>query len=71
MDGCLRLNVVDDDALLILKFDVRGNFTINDFFENRLGHGRLSYSRKRRKQVQPKNASVTCANGKARPISCD
>lgn len=39
MNGRLRLNVMDDDAELVLVFDPGRNFAINDFLEECLGHG--------------------------------
>lgn len=34
----LRLDVVNDDAVLIFVFDLGGDFSIDDLLEKRLGH---------------------------------
>lgn len=39
MNGRLRLNVMDDDAELVLVFDPSGDFAVDDFLEECLGHG--------------------------------
>ena len=39
VDGRLRLDVVNNDALLVLVFDPCRNFPVDDFLEDRLGHG--------------------------------
>ena len=31
--GCLRLDVVENDAMLILVFDLGGNLTVDDFLK--------------------------------------
>lgn len=38
MHRCLRLHVVKSDAVLILMGDFGGNFSIDDFLKNGLGH---------------------------------
>lgn len=35
----LRLDVVEDDAMLVLVLDPGGNFAIDDFLEDGFGHG--------------------------------
>ena len=35
----LRLDVVQDDAMFVLVFDLRRNFALDDPLKNRLGHG--------------------------------
>lgn len=39
VNGRLGLDVVEDDAVLILVFDPGGNFPGDDAFEDRFGHG--------------------------------
>ena len=39
--GGLRLDVVEDDAVFVLVLDLGGDFAIDDFLEDRLGHGLL------------------------------
>lgn len=36
----LRLDVVEDEALIVLVFDLGGDFSGDDAFEDGLGHGR-------------------------------
>ena len=38
MDGRLRLDVVEDDAVFVLVLDLRGDFAVDDFLKNGLGH---------------------------------
>lgn len=40
MDGCLGLDVMQDDAALILVFDLRGDLPVDDFLKDRFGHTR-------------------------------
>ena len=40
VDGCLRLDVVEDDAEGVLVLDRGGDFAVDDFLENGLGHER-------------------------------
>jgi hypothetical protein len=42
MHGRLWLDVVEDDAVLVLVFDPGGDFTVDDFLEDRFGHGKGS-----------------------------
>ena len=37
--GRLRLNVVQDDAVLVLMLDSRGDVAVDDFLEDRFDHG--------------------------------
>ena len=37
--GRLGLDVVEDDAVLVLVLELRGDFAGDDTFENRFGHG--------------------------------
>ena len=37
--GSLRLDIVENDAALVLVFDLGGNFAIDDFLEDGFGHG--------------------------------
>lgn len=38
MDGRLRINVVEHDAVLVLVFDLRGDFAVDDALKDGLGH---------------------------------
>ena len=39
MNGRLRLDVVDDDAAVVLVLDLGGDFAVDDFLEERFRHG--------------------------------
>jgi hypothetical protein len=39
VNGCLRLDVMQDDTVFVLVFDLRGNFAVDDFLKDRFGHG--------------------------------
>ena len=39
VDGSLRLDVVQDDAEVVLMLDLGGDFTVDDALEDGLGHG--------------------------------
>lgn len=38
VDGRLGLEVVENDAVFVLVFDLRGDFAVDDFLKNSLGH---------------------------------
>jgi hypothetical protein len=39
VDGSLRLDVMQHDAVLVLVLEFGGDFAVDDFLEDRLGHG--------------------------------
>jgi hypothetical protein len=39
VDGSLRLDVVDDDAAVVLVLDLGGDFAVDDFLEEGFRHG--------------------------------
>jgi len=38
VDGCLRVDVVEHNASIVLVFDLCGNLAVDDFLEDRFGH---------------------------------
>lgn len=38
MDRRLRLDIVEDDTVFVLEFDFRGDFAVDDFLKDGLGH---------------------------------
>jgi len=45
---CLRLNIVQSDTKVILMLEFRWNFPIDDFLEDRFGHGGVDFFEDRR-----------------------
>ena len=43
MHRCLRLDVMDDNAVLVLVFDPGGDFAFNDALEDGLAHRKITY----------------------------
>lgn len=41
----LRLDVVENDTAVVLVFDFGGDFAIDDFLEDRFGHGQAGWPR--------------------------
>lgn len=40
MDGSLGLDIVEDDAEVVLVLDLGGDFAVDDALEDGFGHGR-------------------------------
>jgi hypothetical protein len=62
----LRLDVVQDDTLVVLVLDFGGNFAIDDFLEDRLGHGGKKFPANyadRRESLKPISAASFLTSG--------
>jgi hypothetical protein len=53
MNRGLRLDVVQGDAPVILVFEFRRDFTVDDFLKKRFGHGRWVKKNGETRSAQP------------------